>query len=228
MTRTFLALSLSAAYLAAEKNEPAEAIKRVEASTRVMEEIMASPDKGIPKDLLDKAHCVVVVPGLKTGGFIVGAKYGKGVVACRKDGGGWRGPATVRVEGGSVGFQIGAGEVDTVLLIMNASGAEKLRRSEFKIGGEAAAMAGPVGRAAQAETDAYMRAEILGYSRSRGVFAGVAITGSTLREDLGDNAVIYGRRLSNLEILEDARGTPPAPAKTLLATLDSYSRWEKK
>ena len=157
----------------------------------VLQEIMNSPDKGIPQDLLDKAHCIAVVPGLKTGGFMVGAKYGKGVLACRKVGGGWRGPATVRIEGGSVGFQIGAGEVDTVLLIMNQSGAEKMMRSEFKIGGEAAAMGGPVGRNVQAETDAYMRAEILGYSRSRGVFAGVAITGSTLREDLDDNTAIY-------------------------------------
>ncbi len=228
MKRTLLTIILSTVFGAHAENVPTEAVKRIEASNVVLKEIMDSPDKGIPKDLLEKAHCVVVVPGLKTGGFIVAAKYGKGVIACRKAGGGWKGPATVRVEGGSVGFQIGAGEVDTVLLIMNESGANKIMRSEFKIGGEALAMAGPVGRSAQAETDAYMRAEILGYSRSRGVFAGVAITGTTLREDLDDNAAIYNRRLSNIEILQSGRSTPPPMGKTFLATLSKYSVWEKK
>jgi len=228
MNSAALTMALCAAFGADAKDAQPEAIKRIEASSVVMKEIMDSPDKGIPKDLLEKAHCVVVVPGLKTGGFIVAAKYGKGVIACRKAGGGWKGPATARVEGGSVGFQIGAGEVDTVLLIMNESGASKIMRSEFKIGGEALAMAGPVGRSAQAETDAYMRAEILGYSRSRGVFAGVALTGSTLREDLDDNTVIYNRRLSNREILETGRSTPPPAGKAFLATLRRYSVSEKK
>ena len=185
------------------------------------------PDKGIPQDLMDKANCVAIIPGLKQGGFIVGAKYGKGVLTCRKPKGGWKGPATVRVEGGSFGLQIGGGEVDVVLLIMNQAGADKIMNSQFKVGGEAGAMAGPVGRTVQAETDAYMRAEILGYSRSRGVFAGVALAGSTLREDLDDNETMYGRRLTNKEILE-GRVASPAAAKPLMTTLNRYSMWEKK
>ncbi len=230
MTRKLFAFALVVGCwcVGSAKDADPAAVRRIEEASRVLTEIMEAPDQSIPKDLLDKAHCVVIVPGMKTGGFIVGAKYGKGVLMCRKTGGGWKGPGTVRVEGGSVGFQIGAGEVDSVLLIMNQSGAERIMRSKFKIGGEAAAMAGPVGRKAQAETDAYLRAEILGYSRSRGVFAGVALTGSTLRQDLDDNAAIYQQRLSNVDILENGRGTPPQAASSLASALTKYSAWEQK
>lgn len=228
MIRTFLGLAAVASLAFAAKDEPAEAVKRIHDANVVLEEIMSVPDKGIPQDLLDKAHCVAVIPGLKQGGFIVGAKYGKGVLMCRKAHGGWKGPGTVRVEGGSFGLQIGAGEVDVVLLIMNRSGAEKIMRSQFKVGGEAGAMAGPVGRTVQAETDAYMRAEILGYSRSRGVFAGVALTGSTLREDSDDNLAIYGKRVSNEELLDRGNFPTPASARRLVDTLNRYSRWETK
>jgi SH3 domain-containing YSC84-like protein 1 len=226
MKRELLTLLLATSGLLA--GNASDASKRVEEANQVFQEIMAAPDKGIPQDLLDKAHCVVIVPGLKQGGFIVGAKYGKGVMACRKAAGGWRGPAAIRVEGGSVGFQIGVGEVDTVLLIMNERGAEKIMKSEFKLGGEAAAMAGPVGRSGTAETDALMHAEILGYSRSRGAFAGVAISGSTLREDIDDNEALYGRRLTNVQILSEGTGKPVASGKSLMATLAKYSVWEKK
>ena len=171
-------------------NPEPEAVKRVHVATQVFREIMDAKDAGIPQDLLDHSHCAVIVPGMKTGAFIVGAKYGKGVMMCRKEGGGWAGPATIRIEGGSFGLQAGGGETDLVLLVMNRRGAEKLMRSEFKLGGEAAVMAGPVGRTTQAETDATMHAEMLGYSRSHGVFAGVALEGSTIREDLDDNRAL--------------------------------------
>jgi lipid-binding SYLF domain-containing protein len=228
MVRKFITVLAFAGLAAAAKNEPAEAQKRVQEADRVLREIMDVPDKGIPQDLMDKAHCVAIVPSMKQGGFIVGAKYGKGVLMCRKAHGGWKGPATVRVEGGSFGLQIGGGEVDVVLLIMNASGAEKIMKSQFKIGGEAGAMAGPVGRTVQAETDAYMRAEILGYSRSRGVFAGIALSGSTLREDLDDNEALYGSRMTSQEILDQGRAPAPNAAKPLIGTLNRYSMWEKK
>lgn len=205
-----------------------EAIKRVHEATVVFNEIMDAKDAGIPKDLLDRAHCAVIVPGMKHAGFIVGAKYGKGVMMCRNTGGGWRGPATVRIEGGSIGLQLGGGETDLVLLVMNRRGADRLLKSEFKIGGEAGVMAGPVGRTVQAETDAFMRAEMLGYSRSRGVFAGIALEGSTLREDKDDNQVIYGRRLSNEAIMQDHTApTPDFVGNELAATLARRSTWEK-
>ncbi len=227
--RTMIAALPALALLGAD-HKAGEPVKRVEEANHVFQEIMSMKDSSIPKDLLDRAHCAVIVPGLKQGGFIVGAKYGKGVLLCRKASGGWRGPATVRIEGGSVGLQAGAGETDLVLLVMNERGAQKLLRSEFKIGGQAAAMAGPVGRTVQAETDAYLQAEMLGYSRSRGVFAGIALQGSTLREDLDDNEVLYGRRVTNEQILEGTADLPnqPAAVRDLTASLTRYSTWEKK
>src|SRR6186997_782127 len=155
--------------LVAADNEPAQ---RLSAAAAVFSEIMAAPDKGIPQDLLEKAHCIVIVPDLKTAAFVFGGKYGKGYLSCRNGGGsGWSAPGTVRIEGGSVGFQIGGSETDAVLLVMNASGMDKLLSSEFTLGGEGMAAAGPVGRTVTAQTDALMRAEILSWSRSRGLFA---------------------------------------------------------
>ena len=202
---------------------------RLNAAQTMLHEIMATPDKSIPKDLLERAHCVALIPGLKQGAFIVGAKYGKGVLMCRAKGGaGWRGPASIRIEGGSFGLQIGGGETDVVLLVMNQSGAEKMTRSEFKLGGSAAVMAGPVGRSAQAETDAYMRAEMLAYSRARGVFAGVALEGSTIREDSDDNRALYGHTVSNHDILFGGSVAAPAAAKPLVQELTRYSPVESK
>lgn len=197
--------------------------KRITEANAVFTEIMASPDKGIPEDLLQKAHCAVIVPSLKRGGFIVGAQYGVGVALCRgpKDIG-WTGPSTVRMEGGSVGLQLGAGETDLIMLVMNETGARKLMKSEFTLGADAAAMAGPVGRQATAETDALMRAEILSYSRSRGVFAGVALKGSTLRSDDEANAKIYGKAVKHAQILE-GKVAAPAVAKDLRTSLSKYS-----
>ena len=221
-------LMLTAGLLLGAKSHVAEANKRLAAAQEVLKDAMNAGDKSIPKDLIEKAHCVAIVPGLKKGGFIVGAQYGKGVLFCRKEvGGGWKGPATVRIEGGSFGLQIGAGEADVVLLVMNKSGSDSILKNEFKLGANAGVMAGPVGRTAQAETDAVMKAKILGYSRSRGVFAGISLDGSTLREDLDDNKTMYGKKLTNMEILEGSYPTPAA-ARALKSMLTGISTWEKK
>ncbi len=198
-------------------------VERLQKAATVLREIMNTPDQAIPQALLDKAQCIVIVPGLKKGAFIVGAKYGKGYVSCRKKGGaGWTAPATVRIEGGSFGFQIGGSETDVVLLVMNQSGADRLLSSKFTLGGDASVAAGPVGRTTSAETDVRMTAEILSWSRSRGVFAGVSLQGATLRQDLDDNKELYGKSITNREIIEN---DPPVPdaAKDLISTLNKYS-----
>jgi lipid-binding SYLF domain-containing protein len=183
---------------------------------------MATPDRSIPQDLLDKAQCIVIVPGLKKGAFILGGKYGKGYISCRKKGDGWSAPGTVRVEGGSVGFQIGGSESDVIMLVMNERGVNKLLTSKFTLGGEGAVAAGPVGREATAQTDAMMHAEILSWSRSQGLFAGVSLQGATLRQDLSDNSVIYGRKITNKEIVNSSMPVPNA-AKKLISVLNKYS-----
>jgi len=215
-----VALAVAPALLFAAKDS-SDSFKRIDASTTVFNEIMSAPDKGIPQDVLDKAQCVGIVPGLKRAGFIVGAKYGKGVLVCRTANA-WSAPATIRIEGGSVGLQIGAGETDLVFVVMNKSGEDKLMESKFTFGGDASAMAGPVGRTAEAQTDAQMHAEILSYSRARGVFAGISLEGATLRPDNEDNREIYGRELSMREILTGAATAPPA-AQPLYATLNRYT-----
>ncbi len=200
-----------------------EPVKRLEEAAAVFSEIMATPDKAIPQDLLEKAQCIVIVPGVKKGAFIVGGKYGKGYLSCRnKSGVNWSAPATVRIEGGSVGFQIGGSETDVIMLVMNERGADRLLSSKFTLGGEGQVAAGPVGRTATAETDAYMRAEILSWSRSRGVFAGLSLQGATLRQDVDDNATLYGKKLENREIVTKGVAPPDAAAK-LLELLNKYS-----
>ncbi len=199
-----------------------DAPKRLDASADVLTEIMSAPDKGIPQDLLAKAECIVVVPGLKKGAFIVGGKYGKGFMLCRKAGAGWSAPAAIRVEGGSFGLQIGGSETDVVLLVMNQGGAKKLLSSKFTVGADATAALGPVGRDSSAATDAQMHAEILTYSRSRGVFAGVSLEGATLRPDEDWNQELYGKKLSNRDIvLGDVRS--PQAATRLIMELNKYS-----
>ncbi len=215
-----LLLSGACLLCAAEKNSDAERLGR---AAEVFQEIMAAPDKGIPQDLLDKSACVVVVPGLKKGAFVFGAKYGRGFFSCRAKGGvGWTGPAAIRVEGGSFGLQIGGSETDVIMLVMNQRGADRLLSSRFTVGGDASAAAGPVGRTATAETDAYMTAEILTWSRARGLFAGISLSGATLRQDLDTNQALYGRTLQNKEIIQNGVA-PPAAAKEFLATLNKYS-----
>jgi lipid-binding SYLF domain-containing protein len=215
-----IALAASSLMLAREKPKTTQ---RLDDAADVIKEIMDTPDKGIPQELLEKAQCIVIVPGLKKGAFIIGGKYGKGFVNCRKEGGlGWTAPAAIRVEGGSVGFQIGGAETDVVLLIMNERGMNKLMSSKFTLGAEGEVAAGPVGRNATAQTDAYMRAEILSWSRSRGVFAGVSLQGATLREDLDDNKELYGQAYENQEILK-GKIAAPAAASNLISLLGKYS-----
>jgi SH3 domain-containing YSC84-like protein 1 len=194
--------------------------KRVTASAEVLSEILHAKDRGIPEDLIAKARCVGIVPSLKRAGFIVGAKYGKGEVVCRTARG-WSGPATIRIEGGSFGFQIGAGETDVVFIVMNEHGVRDLMKDKFTLGGDATAMAGPVGRSSEAQTDALMRAEILGYSRAHGIFAGVALEGSTLRPDNDDNRALYGRDVTQREILTGGVARP-AVARPIYAELNRY------
>ena len=195
-------------------------MKLISQSTEVLQDIMSAPDRGVPQDILAKAQCVAIIPSLKKAGFIIGAKYGKGVMVCRTDHG-WSAPEVVRIEGGSIGFQIGAGETDVVMVVQNRDGERKLMQDKFTFDASAGAMAGPVGRTAQAETDAQLHAEILAYSRSRGLFAGIDLGGSTLRPDHDDNRALYGRDVTPREILT---GTvpPPASANALYSELDRY------
>ena len=187
---------------------------RLDASADTLTDMMHAADKGIPQDLLDKSHCVVVIPGMKKAGFIFGAKYGRGFAVCRRQGGsGWSAPAAMRVEGGSVGFQIGASETDVILLVMNDGGMKHLLSDKFTIGGEATAAAGPVGRNATAQTDAMLHAEMLSYSRARGLFAGISLEGATLRSDGDTNRELYGHDSTNREILTGDYKTPAAAAK---------------
>jgi lipid-binding SYLF domain-containing protein len=221
--RRILLTTLALAPLLSAASEPA---KRLNAAAEVFSEVMSAPDKGIPQELLENAHCIVIVPALKTAAFIVGAKYGKGYLSCRsKNGTGWSAPGTVRVEGGSVGFQIGGSETDLIMLVTNDSGEGKLLSSKFTLGAEGSVAAGPVGRTATAQTDAQMHAEILSWSRSQGLFVGLALEGATLRQDLDDNAQLYGRKLENREIVTQ-HIRPPRSAAKLLALLNKYSRHE--
>jgi lipid-binding SYLF domain-containing protein len=213
-----LAATLVLAPLLAKESEPA---KRLGEAATVFSEIMATPDKGIPQDLLDKAHCIVIVPSMKTAAFVVGAKFGKGYLSCRGENG-WSAPATVRIEGGSVGFQIGGSETDLVMLVMNQGGRDKLLQSKFTLGAEGSVAAGPVGRTATAQTDAQMHAEILSWSRTQGLFAGISLQGATLREDLDDNQTLYGARLENREIVKTAVRIPES-GERLIELLNKYS-----
>jgi SH3 domain-containing YSC84-like protein 1 len=204
-----------------------EAAKRLNGAGIVFSEVMNAPDKGIPQELLEKAHCIVIVPDLKTAAFVVGGKYGKGYVSCRNASGtGWSAPGTVRIEGGSVGFQIGASSTDLIMLVMSERGADKLLSSKFTLGAEGSVAAGPIGRTATAQTDAQMRADILSWSRTQGLFAGVALEGATLREDLDDNAALYGKRLENRAIVTTGARSPKAAAR-LLSLLNRYSARER-
>jgi SH3 domain-containing YSC84-like protein 1 len=222
--RMTLIATLAIAPLLAKNNEVG---KRLDEAAAVFSEIMAAPDKGIPQDMLANAHCIVIVPGLKTAAFLVGGKYGKGYVSCRsKSGTGWSAPGTVRIEGGSVGFQIGGSQTDLIMLVMNARGADKLLSSKFTLGAEGSVAAGPVGRTATAQTDAQMHAEILSWSRSQGLFAGLALEGATLRQDLDDNATLYGKKLENRQIVTTPVRTPRAAAR-LIGLLNKYSSRER-
>jgi SH3 domain-containing YSC84-like protein 1 len=186
-----------------------KADSRLENATTAVAEMMHSPDRGIPRDLLDKAQCVVVIPDLLKGAFIVGGQYGRGYAVCRH-GNGWTAPAAMRIAGGSFGFQLGGSATDLIMLVMNKHGMNRLLSDKFTIGGQAEAAAGPIGRDTTAQTDIAMHAEILSWSRSRGVFAGISLSGATLTPDNGENRRLYGRKIANREILDGEVSVPPA------------------
>ena len=212
----------SGAFAKSNKVDENDQLKK---ASMVMNEIMQTPEKGIPDDLLDKAVCVGIVPSEIKAAFGVGGTYGRGVLVCREHGNGhWGAPSLFTLGGGSFGFQIGAKATDVVFLVMNERGAQKLLQDKIKLGADASVAAGPVGRTASGETDLQLHAEILSYSRSRGAFAGVALQGAVLKQDTDDNTALYGHPVEPKNIL--FRGTEKAPtsaARELDATLAKYS-----
>jgi len=194
-----------------------ERLKNAEA---VLKELADTPDNGIPLGLLKKAKCVVIVPSVKKAAIGIGGEYGRGYVSCRNDTS-WSAPAGIRIEGGSIGLQIGGSGTDLVMLVRDDRGAAKLLSSQFKVGGDASVAAGPVGRTASAATDITFSAEILAWSRAKGLYAGVSLQGSTIREDGSENKVLYGKAISNKEIVS---GSTPVPksAEGLVAALSKY------
>jgi lipid-binding SYLF domain-containing protein len=218
-----LAAALACAPLSAKKEEKAKVNERLDDAASLFSEIMSAPDKSIPQDLVNKSHCIILVPGLKKGALVFGGKYGRGFASCRRAGGeGWGPPAAIRIEGGSFGLQIGFSSSDVVLLVMNERGMKRLSTDKFTIGADATAAIGPVGRNATAQTDAMMTAEILSWSRSKGAFAGVSLDGATLRTDPDVNEAMYGKRWTTKQIL-DSGATPPASAAKMLSELNKYS-----
>lgn len=196
---------------------------RLQAATEDLRAAMNASDKGIPQDLLNKASCVVVIPNVKAGGFIVGAEYGKGFFSCRRASGvGWSAPGCITTKGGKFGLLIGGKESDVVMLVMNQGGMEHLLSDKFQLGGEASAAAGPVGRDSSAMTDAEMHAEILTYSRSRGIFGGLDLAGAAVTQDEDSNRALYGNAMTNKEIIEGHMHTPTA-AESFVHTLDRIS-----
>jgi len=191
--------------------------ERLKTAATVLDEMTQAGDSGIPQNLLGKAKCVVVVPGVKKAAIGFGGQYGRGYMSCRREAGGWSAPAGIRVEGGSVGFQIGGSETDVILAVLNDRGVDRLLSSRFTVGADASVAAGPVGRSAAAQTDATMMAEILAWSRARGVFAGVSLQGSTLRDDDGENRELYGREISNRAIVTGSVAAPAAAASLMAA-----------
>jgi lipid-binding SYLF domain-containing protein len=225
MRRAILILTAGVSLLCAAQNPDEDRLKQ---SAVVFQEVMQAPDAGIPQDLLDKSQCVVIIPGMKKAAFILGGKYGRGFFTCREKGGtGWAAPAAVRIEGGSFGLQIGGSETDVIMLVMNERGVQRLLSSKFTLGGDASVAAGPVGRTATAETDAYMTAQILTWSRSRGLFAGISLSGATLRQDLDSNRALYGKTMTNKEIIESGVKAP-ASAADLIGLLNKYSARQTK
>lgn len=215
--------ALTAALVAVPAFAQKDTADRLAAATEDLHAMINASDKGIPEDLLNRASCVAVIPNLKKGGFIVGAEYGKGFFTCRKGSGmGWSAPGAIRISGGKFGLLIGGAETDVIMLVMNQSGMEHLLSDKFQVGGEASAAAGPLGRSASAMTDAEMHAEILTYSRSRGLFGGLDLSGAAVTEDHEGNKQLYGHDVSNKEIVTGDVHTP-AEARQFIHTLDRLS-----
>ena len=216
VTLVFMILALSAVAFAGET--------QLQKATNVLNEIMAAPDKGIPQDLLDKAVCVGIVPSEIKGAFIVGGTYGRGVLVCRRHGNGpWGPPSMFTLGAGSFGFQIGGEATDVVFIVQNEAGVRKLVQDNVKLGADLSATAGPVGRTGEAATDAQLHAEILSYSRTRGLFAGASLDGAVVKQDKSDNRELYGRKVTAREILIDGVVAVPPAARPLNRALARYS-----
>ena len=200
-----------------------EETERARKASVAFQEIMSAPDQSVPQELLDRAECVAVFPSVKKGGFVVGGQYGKGLISCRRAEGSWGAPAFFTIGGGSFGLQIGAQAVDLVLLIMNKSGVEGLLQDKFEIGAGAAASAGPVGRNTSASTDILMKAQILSYSRSRGLFGGLELKGAVIKQDSDANHDVYGKDISARDILVDAKARTTNNVKLYPDTLQKFS-----
>lgn len=212
---------------AASRNRERE---RLERATEVFREIMDAPDQSIPRDLLDRSHCVVIIPSMLKAGFVFGGRYGRGVVSCRRatESGPWGPPSMVTLGGGSFGLQIGGAAVDVVMLVINSSGIDRLLQDKVTLGGDLSAAAGPVGRAATAETDAQMNAKILTYSRSRGVFAGLELKGAALIQDREGNRNLYGRTVEARQLLIDGDVPVPPAARRFIDELSKTSPLRSK
>jgi len=211
---TILLVSFLAANLWGAKGDS----ERLTAATETLTELKTT----ISQNLANKAVCAIVVPGMKKGGFIVGAKYGRGFASCRTASGGWTAPAGMRIEGGSFGLQIGGEGSDVIILVMNKTGMEKLLKSKFTLGGDASVAAGPVGREGDAQTDALMHAEMLTWAKSKGAYAGVSLDGSTMRPDDDANKELYGENATNPQILT-GKFPVPGEAKSFVTALDKFS-----
>jgi lipid-binding SYLF domain-containing protein len=221
MLKTFTWIIAGAAIIApslcAQEETPDH---RLRSAAAVLHETLGAPDRGIPRDLIEKAQCVVVVPGLKKAAFVFGADYGKGYAVCRHAGG-WSGPAAVKFSGGSFGPQIGVESTDIILLVMDKKGMENLAKDKFTVGADASAAAGPVGRTSAADTDASLHAEILSWSRAHGAFAGVSLDGTIVSKDGGEDRRLYGTDVSNRGVIM-GEVPPPAVAEALTSVLAQY------
>jgi SH3 domain-containing YSC84-like protein 1 len=209
----------------ARADVPTSELKRIENSKQVLHELMQTPDKGVPQDLLESAKCIAIIPGQKKAAFVVGAQYGRGVAMCRNERG-WSGPVFLRLAGGSFGLQAGGQSTDVVLVFRNREGMDKLLSDKFKIGVDATAAAGPIGRDAAAATDLQMHAEILTYSRSRGIFAGISLDGAVVTPDRDADEALYGRGVNRDAVLE-GKVAVPRPAESLVAEVRHYTEPQK-
>jgi SH3 domain-containing YSC84-like protein 1 len=222
-----LLVAMSGAMYAKDNDDKAsDQVKRINSAANVLDEIMGAPDKGVPQEVLESAKCIAVVPSMIKGGFIVGARYGKGVATCRTESG-WSAPAPFTITGGSWGLQFGGEAVDLVMLVMNEKGMEHLLASKFKLGAEGSAAAGPVGRQAEANTDWKMRSEILSYSRSRGVFAGLELNGAVIKQDNDDTRILYGKEVPFKDILT-GRVSAPQGSERFLSAVRKYAAEAKR
>ena len=220
---TAVVLLAAPALFAVTGDNRSDELKRLKRSTEVFTEIMATPDRGIPEELLDKCECAAIIPGMKKGGLGIGGRYGKGVVMCRRPGKRWSAPSFMTIEGGSFGLQIGFTQIDLVMLIMNRKGMDRLVGDKFTVGADATAAAGPVGRHTSAETNIRLDAEILTYSRAKGLFAGIALDGAVVKQDKGDNADFYGKPMDARQILLEGMVVMPSEAEPLARALSRQS-----